>query len=563
MPFLRPLAAFFALTAVLFACSSYDAPAPIDAGCEGSSCWVAPAVTGHKVGDPFPIPAPGASGNILQSNGNAWTSATNSGGGGTVPTGTGFPHITSGAQDPASRAVNVATSDITGIASLANGGTGLSTTSLTTGNTLQAVSSSAIGYGALNVAGGANYVTGVLPSANGGTGTSSSSTIQGTAPFTINGVNTAQALFAANTLAIANASLSSAGVVTTGTQSFAGDKTYSGTIRAPSSAVSSGLPGTPLALAGGSGDGAALPAGAQIFSGGTLSAYISEAATDYYAMWFGPTAAASPSFSNFAVMVYNPTGATYLGTAGSTTLSVQVGSVTKVAMNGVGVYLENGATDYDAAAAERVCPSATSCSIGSTSVPTIVKGAEQFTNISTPATPSGGPEAFGASGALASVGTGGAVYTIAPAGNAGSTGATHQWPATFGAVATLGSSGVTLANITGATLTIPSNTVMMVHARIIGRCTSSGSSGYVVGDGYLWEGEFIATNISGTVTFGAINSTVAAQSVPTGHADIAASTPGATASGGTIQLNITPNTTGGAPQIGNVTWQGELWGAVD
>jgi hypothetical protein len=44
------------------------------------------------------------------------------GGGGSVPTGTGFTHITAGAQDAAARAVDISTADITGILPRANGG---------------------------------------------------------------------------------------------------------------------------------------------------------------------------------------------------------------------------------------------------------------------------------------------------------------------------------------------------------------------------------------------------------------------------------------------------------
>ncbi len=46
-------------------------------------------------------------------------------GGGTTPTGTGFVHVTSGVQDAASAAVNLATADVTGTLTVAKGGTGL------------------------------------------------------------------------------------------------------------------------------------------------------------------------------------------------------------------------------------------------------------------------------------------------------------------------------------------------------------------------------------------------------------------------------------------------------
>lgn len=48
------------------------------------------------------------------------------GGGGAVPTGTGFYHVTGNVMDPAARAVDVGSSDITGVAPVAHGGTGLS-----------------------------------------------------------------------------------------------------------------------------------------------------------------------------------------------------------------------------------------------------------------------------------------------------------------------------------------------------------------------------------------------------------------------------------------------------
>lgn len=48
-----------------------------------------------------------------------------SSGGAPTPTGTGFTHVTSGAQDSAARAVNLATSDVTGTLGVGNGGTGL------------------------------------------------------------------------------------------------------------------------------------------------------------------------------------------------------------------------------------------------------------------------------------------------------------------------------------------------------------------------------------------------------------------------------------------------------
>ncbi len=49
--------------------------------------------------------------------------------GGTVPTGTGFNHVTGGAQDAAARAVNLGNSDVTGTTPIGNGGTGQTTAS--------------------------------------------------------------------------------------------------------------------------------------------------------------------------------------------------------------------------------------------------------------------------------------------------------------------------------------------------------------------------------------------------------------------------------------------------
>lgn len=49
--------------------------------------------------------------------------------GGGTPTGTGFPHVTAGVQDPAARAVNLASSDVSNVLALANGGLGFASAS--------------------------------------------------------------------------------------------------------------------------------------------------------------------------------------------------------------------------------------------------------------------------------------------------------------------------------------------------------------------------------------------------------------------------------------------------
>lgn len=80
-----------------------------------------------------PLTVAGTSGSLtngkcleFNSSGDIVVAASNAacGVGGTVPTGTGFPHITIGAQDGAARAVDVSTADVTGIMGSANGGTG-------------------------------------------------------------------------------------------------------------------------------------------------------------------------------------------------------------------------------------------------------------------------------------------------------------------------------------------------------------------------------------------------------------------------------------------------------
>ena len=104
-----------------------------------------------------------------------------------APTGTGFPHITSGAWDAASTGLTF-TGDATGTGTTAsialtvakaNGATIPAAGSLTTGNVLKVSGTSALTYGAVNLAGGANHVTGTLPVANGGTGSALSLSSQG------------------------------------------------------------------------------------------------------------------------------------------------------------------------------------------------------------------------------------------------------------------------------------------------------------------------------------------------------------------------------------------------
>jgi len=71
--------------------------------------------------------------------------------GGSTPTGTGFTHITSGAQDGAARAVNVSSVDVTGTLPVANGGTGNTTN--TSHGVLLGNGGSAIGATAAGTAG--------------------------------------------------------------------------------------------------------------------------------------------------------------------------------------------------------------------------------------------------------------------------------------------------------------------------------------------------------------------------------------------------------------------------
>lgn len=107
---------------------------------------------------------------------------------GAVPTGTGVTHITGGVQDGAALhgtadqlfGENHAGTDTTfftlsgdatvtsGAATVGkiNGASVPASGALTTGNTLQVSGASALTYGPLNLAGGANYVTGALPTAN-------------------------------------------------------------------------------------------------------------------------------------------------------------------------------------------------------------------------------------------------------------------------------------------------------------------------------------------------------------------------------------------------------------
>lgn len=70
-------------------------------------------------------------------------------GAGSVPTGTGFVHITTGAQDAAARAVALASADVSGITPSANGGTGVNNT----GTLTNATNSTITGGGTLALGG--------------------------------------------------------------------------------------------------------------------------------------------------------------------------------------------------------------------------------------------------------------------------------------------------------------------------------------------------------------------------------------------------------------------------
>lgn len=157
-------------------------------------------VTGLR-SNAFPTLAAG----FLQWTGSAFAWSTPSG---STPTGTGFFHVTSGTADASARAVNLASSDVTGLLPVANvapgsaaqilvtnsGATapawvtasgdwtitaaGVATVAkangasipvagaLTTGNVLQVTGASALSYGVLNLGGGASFVTGSLPLGN-------------------------------------------------------------------------------------------------------------------------------------------------------------------------------------------------------------------------------------------------------------------------------------------------------------------------------------------------------------------------------------------------------------
>lgn len=71
-----------------------------------------------------------------------------------------------------------------------NGATVPAAGALTTGNVLQVTGASSLGYGAVNLAGGANYVTGILPVANGGTGSSTQNWVDLTNTQTAAGAKT-------------------------------------------------------------------------------------------------------------------------------------------------------------------------------------------------------------------------------------------------------------------------------------------------------------------------------------------------------------------------------------
>lgn len=97
-------------------------------------------------GGAFAGVSPGTSGNVLTSNGSAWTSAA-------APSG-----FTAGG-------------DLTGTSTLQTvvalyGATVPASGALTTGNVLQVTGIKTLAYGAVNLAGGANFVTGLLPLGN-------------------------------------------------------------------------------------------------------------------------------------------------------------------------------------------------------------------------------------------------------------------------------------------------------------------------------------------------------------------------------------------------------------
>lgn len=100
-----------------------------------------------------------------------WAAAS---GGYVAPTGTGYPHITGGAQDAAAVALTW-TGDATGTGTgssfaltvvKVNGASMPAAGALTTGNAAYVSGASALTYSALNLAGGAGWVTGVLPAGN-------------------------------------------------------------------------------------------------------------------------------------------------------------------------------------------------------------------------------------------------------------------------------------------------------------------------------------------------------------------------------------------------------------
>lgn len=84
------------------------------------------------------LSSPGTNGYVLTSNGTTWVSAPAAF---TAPGGTGFIHVTSGTMDGTARAVNLNSSDITGILNYTAGGTGLSTL----GSALQVLRTNAAG----------------------------------------------------------------------------------------------------------------------------------------------------------------------------------------------------------------------------------------------------------------------------------------------------------------------------------------------------------------------------------------------------------------------------------
>lgn len=140
----------------------------------GTASWVRASATGTlerctpASGDDI-VGKCNAAGDLQVSPG-VWDSDNASGGGGgggTVPTGTGFVHVTGGSQDAAAKDVDLASADVTGTLPVANGGTGVTTstgtgsTVLNTSPTLVSPTLGAAQATSLGIAGGALSIHGV------------------------------------------------------------------------------------------------------------------------------------------------------------------------------------------------------------------------------------------------------------------------------------------------------------------------------------------------------------------------------------------------------------------